>query len=155
MWNVCEIFDNNSDKANLITAVISVVAAVLVVFLTHSLAARRGKRELKARKLEESYSALSEFKDAGWRLIHERASPNNANADSSSKYYEAHSKVEVLSAIHVPEVGEYISKMHNIVLLSGKIQDQDVSSFQEKLNKLVELGSVAERKIVTKVKRIV
>lgn len=155
MWNLCEIFSANTDKANLITAVISVIAAVLVVLCTHALAARRAKGDLKAKKLEECYAALTDFKNAGWAQLHQRAMPNEQEAEISRTYAQAHSKLEMLAAIHVAEIQEKVSEMHTMVLLTKSYEGRDISGFQNELEKFIQLSSEAEREIVAKVRKIV
>lgn len=154
MWNLGEIFWASSDRANLITAVISVVAAVLVVFCTHALAARRAKRELKAKKLEECYEALSKFRDAGCAQLHQRAMPNEREAEVSRAYGQAHSRLEMLVAIHVPQIQRKVSQMHETALLTKSYEGRDISGFQNDLDKFIRLAWDAEREIVSKVRRI-
>jgi hypothetical protein len=89
MWNLAEIFADNAHKANLITTVISVIAAVLVVYFTHALSFHKSRTELRIKKLENTYAALSSFKDAGWKLMREQATPSDVQSYTYRKVYDA------------------------------------------------------------------
>jgi hypothetical protein len=155
MWSLGEIFSANSDKANLVTAVVSVIAAVLVVLCTHLLAARRTRGELKAKKLEECYAALADFKKAGWAQLHQRAMPNEREVEVSGAYDHAHAKLEMLSAIHVEEIQDKVLEMHTMVLTMQSFEGRDISPFQRELEKFIRLVTDAEQVIVAKVRKIV
>lgn len=155
MWSLGEIFSANSDKANLITAVISVIAAVLVVFCAHLLTARRARGELKAKKLEECYTALADFKKAGWEQLHQRAMPTEREVEVSGAYDHARAKLEMLSAIHVEEIQDKVSEMHTVILTMQSFEGRDISPFQNELKKFIRLVTEAEQAIVTKVRRVV
>jgi hypothetical protein len=155
MWDIGKIFAATSDQAHLITAAISVVAAVLVVFLTHVLAARRAKGELRAKKLEECFMALSDFRKAASAELHQRAIPNEHAVDVGRSYEHAHNKIEMLTALHVPEIRETVMEMHMMVLLEQSFEDRDTAPFHKNLEKLVRLASSAESQIVKKIRKIV
>jgi hypothetical protein len=132
MWNFCEIFSDNADKARLITALLSVIAAVLVVFLTHWFAHRRSRIELRAKKLEEIYSAITEFSNAGWTYMNKLTGPHDQSQQEMKIYHEAHNKVETLVSIYAKEIVKDIEAMNILVVATREGENKDISIFTEK-----------------------
>lgn len=155
MWNFCEIFADSADKAHLITAVLSVVAALLVVYLTHILARRRNQMELNSKKLEDIYSAVTDFANAGWKYMHERAGPNEQTLGSMSAYSDAHSKVEMLASIYADDISKDISAMNELVILTNDGGQENLSRFPEKLDAFIKAKSEILWKVASKARKLV
>ena len=155
MWSLNEIFSDNGDKARLITALISVIAAVIVVYLTHALANRRSRIALRAEKMEELYSTVSEFGELGYKLIHERANPNENDQKSSTLYYDAHKKVEMLASIYFKSILKDINEMHLLTLLTKDDGSEPMLVFPEKLQKYIAIQQSIQNAISNKVRKIV
>jgi hypothetical protein len=155
VWCLNEIFSDNSDKAKLITALISVIAAVIVVCLTHALASRRSRIALRAEKMEELYSAASEFGELGYKLIHERANPLENDQKSSASYYGAHKKVEMLASIYFKSILNDINEMHLLTLLTKDDGSEPMLAFPEKLQKHIGIQQSVKNAISNKVRKIV
>ncbi len=155
MWNFCEIFAANADKARLVTAVLSVVAAVLVVYLTHALIQRRNRMELRAKKMEEIYSAVTEFAVAGWKYMHKRVGPKDQNLETMPAYDEAYSKITMLASIYAADIYKDVEAMHKIVLLTKDGGAEDLSLFPGKLEAFVEKQLAIQAKIASQARKLV
>lgn len=155
MWKFNEIFSANTDKANLITALISVIAAVLVVYFTHALSTRRSRIELRARKMEELFSAVTQFGELGLKLMHEVANPCQQVIESSADYSESHNKVVMLSSIYFNEISINLEKMHLLVILTKDEGREDISRFPDKLKKYIAILSDVKNKIAKRAGKIV
>lgn len=155
MWDFCEIFTDNADKARLATAILSVVAAVLVVFLTHALAQRRSRMELRAKKMEEIYAAVSEFATVGWEYMHQRAGESDQTLETMSAYSEARRKVEMLASIYVNDLSKGLAEMNALVILTKDGGSEDLSRFPEKLDAYVKAQTAIQTKIASKARNLV
>ena len=155
MWCLSEIFADNSDKARFITALVSVIAAVLVVYLTHAFASRRRRIELRAEKMEELYSAVSTFSELAFKVIQEEANPIENGQDSSGSYYEAHSKVEMIASIYFDDILKDVSDFHLITILSTDDGSEPILGFPEKIKKCAILQNKIQNAISNKVRKIV
>jgi hypothetical protein len=153
MWGFFEIFTDNADKARLVTAILSVVAAVLVVFLTHALAQHRSRMDLRAKKMEEIYAAVSEFATMGWKYMHERAGEHDL--ETMSAYSEAHSKVEMLASIYANDLSKGLAEMNALVILTKDGGSEDLSRFPEKLDAYVKAQTAIQTKIASKARKLV
>ncbi len=155
MWCLSEIFSDNGDKARLITALLSVIAAVIVVYLTHVLSSRRSRISLRAEKMEELYSSVSEFGELGYKLIHERVNPNENGQESTRSYYDAHKKAVMLASIYFKSLLMDINEMHLLALLTKDDGSEPVLKFPEKLKKHVKIQQNITNAISNKVRKIV
>lgn len=155
MWSFGEIFSDNADKARLVTAVLSVIAAVLVVLLTHALGQRRSRIEQRAKKMEEIYAAVTDFANTGWKYMHERARPNEQALETMSAYDEAHSKVDMLASIYADDISGGIAAMNELVILTKDGGSEDLSRFSEKLHAFIKTKSDIQRKIAHKAHKLV
>ena len=154
MWNFCEIYSDNAQRATLVTAVLSVVAAVVVVFLTHTLAQRRSRIELRAKKLEEIYEATTAFANAGWKYIHERISETDQALEIMSAYAETHSKLDMLTTIYANDISSEVEAMNLLVILTKDKGKENASLFPDRLQSFVEGKSSIQRKIATKARAL-
>jgi hypothetical protein len=155
MWFYSEIFSDNADKARLVTAVLSVIAAVVVVLLNHSLGQRRIRIEQRAKKMEEIYAAVTDLANAGWKYMHERAGQNEQALETMSAYDEAHSKVSMLASIYADDVSGDIAALNELVILTKGGGSEDLSLFPEKLHAFTKAKSDIHRKIAHKARKLV
>ena len=155
MWCISEIFSSNSDKARLITAVISVVAAVLVVYLTHAFAYRRSRMELRAKKMEELYEAITDFANTGWSHMNELTGPHDQGLVTITDYNEAHRKAEMLASIYAADLLGDINEMNVLVIATQEGDNKDIANFKEKLHTFVEAKSNIQKKVAIKGRKFV
>jgi|GEM_PF-6726836 len=155
MWYITEIFADNADKARLITVLLSVLAALGVVYLTHVFAYRRSRMELNSKKMEDIYSAVTDFANAGWSHMHERAGPNEQTLDTTSAYSEAFHKVEMLAAIYAEDISKDITAMNELVILTKDGGHEDLSHFPKKLEAFIQAKSEILQKVSLRARRLV
>lgn len=157
MWSLSEVFAENADKARLVTALISVLSALAVIYVNHLLAHRRSRMELNSKKMEDLHSAITEFANAGWKYMHELVGPNERTLVTSSAYDEAYRKCEMLASIYADEISKEIEAMHEIVILiliKGR-GNEDLLSFPGKLQAFIRIKSNALGKIASKARKLV
>ena len=155
MQSLTEIFADNADKARLITALLSVLVALAVVYLTHVLAYRRSRLELNSKKMEDIYSAVTDFANIGWKSMHERAGPNEQTLDTMSAYSEALYKVEMLASIYADDISKDVAAMDALVILTKDRGHEDLSRFPEKLEAFIKTKSEILQKVASRARRLV
>ena len=155
MQSLTEIFADNADKARLITAILSVLAALAVVYLTHVLAYQRNRMELNSKKMEDIYSAVTGFANAGWKRMHELAGPNEPTLDTTSAYSEAFHKVEMLASIYADNISKDIATMNELVILTKDGGREDLSRFPDKLGTFIKTKSEILQKVASRARRLV
>jgi len=155
MWQISEIFTSNSDKAHFVTVVISVVSAVLVVFLTHVFAHRRRRMEIRAKKMEELYETITDFADTGWSCMNELTGPHDQGLQAMSDYNDAHKKSVMLASIYASDILDDIAKINILVISTQEGDNINVASFKEKLHTFISAKSSLQKKVAVKGRKFV
>jgi hypothetical protein len=154
MNQLIEIFSANSDKARLITAVLAVISALLVVYLSNWLGSRREKSVVKIEKLEKSFESALKLKETIHDLtdIWGRGKDQEAFFKAAENYKSAMTEFEVYSYIYLPSINKKLDRLRftvNQFIVEDAFKEENVVI---KLNNIAILCEFIENKILEEIK---
>lgn len=158
------VFEATSDKARLVTVLLSAIVAISIVLINQSLTKRRDRLALKATKIEELYmstinfiNAVSRASDAISKLNQLAISEQKDHKIEIEKNNESYTKIFDLVKLHAENALEAFQKIHLIknlymreIYLPRKLQlevsrilnDLADSSYKDDESKVIYLNNL-------------
>jgi hypothetical protein len=112
---IFEIFDSNSDKARLVTTLISTIVALFVVYAAHRLTHKRDRVSFKSKKIEEAYNSLRKMRAHGVTIMRNHISEQPAEDSVHDGYRDSMETLELIAYLYIPSIEEYVKEMNEIM----------------------------------------
>ena len=106
-----EIFESNSDKARLITIVISAIIAISIFLLTQYFINKRKRKELLIQKIEELYKTALEYEKHTLILYKDINKQKSTKADFHNRYNDDYYPHELINNMN--------NEVQNLQMLIG------------------------------------
>ncbi len=154
------VFSEPAQQAQLIAIVFSMVVAISVVFINQWLLTRRARREIKIKKVEELYIAISEYADATYDFVSFSCDESNEFEmdlvrEKFNRITDTLQKIDMYMTLYFPEVSFDINKYdyphHEVYLVYCDELDSELSMGAEKIKAFGAIQeNIRELKIAAK-----